>query len=106
MGQQQLYSTPHAIEILSTNMTSRITMVQAMRPARKTNALLDFNVDNPCLALTPDGIACAATARRGRLSGGFNRDQRILPAPFHRGIIDLLSPFGDPARTCQRTSDR
>lgn len=38
MGQQQLCSTPHAIEILPTPMTSRITMVHCVRPAWKPSS--------------------------------------------------------------------
>lgn len=72
VGQQQLYSTPHAIEILFTPLPSRVTMAHRMRPARKSMFLRGPNVTIPCLAPTPGGIACAAAARRGRLSGGFN----------------------------------
>lgn len=54
--QQQLYSTPHAIEILFTPLTSRVTMAHRMRPAQKSISFLQGpNVANPCLAPTQVG---------------------------------------------------
>ena len=56
-------TTQHAIEILSTAVTSYVTMVHRSDLPGRPIPLLDCNIDNPCLALIPDRIACAAAAR-------------------------------------------
>lgn len=106
--QQQLYSTPHAIEILFTPLTSRVTMAHRMRPAQKSIFFLQGpNVANPCLAPTPGGIACAAAARRGRLSGGFNGGSMKSYLPLSiEGLLTWFPYWATLHGPCQRTSDR
>lgn len=71
VGQQQLCSTPHAIEILSTPMASRTAMVHCMRPAWKPFSY-GAQVSTTPVLRPPRMGSPAPQPRAGRLSGGFN----------------------------------